>query len=134
MSSNESVLAEEKLAAELERMKTEGENEAGAVPPAPTAEESLAARRKLFEEHPEQFYHQDEIIMAAIKMENGTVGICHGAVSRMIMESSLTRINYKTMMIFQMMDMQRELAREQKDESPIITGSHNGAPVYGKPR
>lgn len=84
--------------------------------------EKEAERRRLMKEKPEEFYHQSEIIVAAVKKNNG-IGVFTGAVSRIEMEISLTRINYKIMEMFTHMDMAALL---KSKESEIITAPESG--------
>lgn len=124
------------IAEGIEKMKAE-ESAQTAKPektPEEIAAESLAARRKLFEEHPEEFYHQDQIVMAIILAPNGTLATAHGAVPRVMMEQALTRLTYKTMMMFQLMDIAKASGPAEKKSDIIITGTHNGAPVHRKQR
>lgn len=81
-----------------------------------------------FATEPNKFFHEDDIVMAVLKSESGMM-TCHGAVTRMELEQALARITYKTMMVFQHMDMKNALA-DQKKSDIVVVGEHNGAPLY----
>ncbi len=84
--------------------------------------EQVAERRRRFVSNPEEFYHQSEIIFAAVKTDNG-IGILTGAVSRPEMEAALTRLNYRTFSLFTQMDM---AALIKKSESEIVLPPESG--------
>lgn len=78
------------------------------------AKRSKEEREARFKSHPEEYFHQDEIVLAVIKTENGMATL-HGAVTRSEMEMALTRVNYKTFMNFQTMDMRAAMKAKQTD-------------------
>jgi hypothetical protein len=84
--------------------------------------EAEAERRRLMKEKPEEFFHQSEIIVAAVK-KNGGIGILTGAVPRHEMEIAMVRIWYKTMEMFTQMDMAKFL---KDKESEIVTAPDAG--------
>lgn len=74
-----------------------------------------------FAKDPSQFIDIDDIVMAVVRQPSGTLSTLHGACQRVEMELSLTRLTYKTMQIFQTMDMQNAMKAVEKDKK-IITG------------
>lgn len=77
-------------------------------------------KREKFAEDPDKFFHEDDIVMAVVRNEKGSLGICTGACPRIEMEQGLTRLTYKLYQMFQSMDMQA-IMREKQRESGIIT-------------
>lgn len=87
----------------------------------PTVKKTKA---ELFTENPDKFISVDDIIMAVVRSEHGLSTIS-GACKRIDMEIALTRITYKTLSIFQMMDLQSEMAVREKEKTNIITATNH---------
>ncbi len=75
-------------------------------------------RNELFEKHPDQFIHVDELVIGALKSEHG-IGVIIGKCRRDEMELGLTRINYRAFSLFQQMEIRQMM--ESEKEKQIIT-------------
>lgn len=87
--------------------------------PEMTKEEVAAARLEKYQKDPSLFLDTDDVVMAIIRGNTGVLGTFHGAAKRFEQECGLSRLTYKTNMIWQMMDMTAEM----KKPSGIITSN-----------
>ena len=97
------------------------ENGNGTVEQEKTPEQ---LKRERFETNPEEFYHQSDIILGAVK-HNESIAIVTGAVPRSQIEIALTRLTFKVFSMFQMLEMQK-IASEIENESKIVTPQKGG--------
>lgn len=74
-------------------------------------------KSRKFTENPDNFICIDDVILGAIRSNNGSIGIMHGVCKRTELEIALTRVNYKTNSLFMMLDTQNAM---QKSENGII--------------
>lgn len=84
------------------------------------AKRNKEEREERFKTHPEEYFHQDEIVLAVVKTEHGMATL-HGACTRADFEMALSRINYKTFMNFQVMDMMAAKKAAQREAGIITT-------------
>lgn len=80
-------------------------------------DEQFAVYKKnqdLFNKHPEQFVHVDELVIGALKDVNGSIGVIIGKCTRQDMELAYTRINYRVFSLFQQMEIQQAIKREKE--------------------
>lgn len=76
-------------------------------------------KKELFDKHPEEFVHVNDIVIAALKSEHG-IGVMIGACNRQDMELALVRIQYRGFSLFQQMEIQQAMKREKEG---ILTAS-----------
>lgn len=84
--------------------------------------EHAELRQKQWEKDPSVFVHQDDIVIAAIKIDRG-IGVFSGGHPRSDMELALTRMQYKAFSIFNQMEM---AALVRSKQSSIITAPESG--------
>lgn len=86
--------------------------------------QALKLKKELFEKHPEEFVHVDEMVIAALKGEHG-IGVMIGKCTRQDMELASVRISYRIFSLFQQMEIRNMMEAEK--EKKIVT-----APTSGK--
>ena len=80
--------------------------------------EAYKKRKELFEKHPEEFVHVDDIVIAALKSEHG-IGVMIGKCNRQDMELASVRVSYRIFSLFQQMEIQQMMKAES--EKKIVT-------------
>ncbi|MEK7111737.1 MAG: hypothetical protein AAB875_00255 [Patescibacteria group bacterium] len=77
----------------------------------PSPEELAIAKRKKFEENPEEFFHFSEFVIAVRKVDNGLQTLI-GRSNRTELEAAVTRVQYEATKLFDMIEIKK--AQEQK--------------------
>lgn len=74
-----------------------------------------------WKKNPEKFVHQDEIILAAIKAENG-IGTLIGKCGRPLIEIAAMRLIHKAFQVFTALEMHQMMENKSQIATPPESG------------
>ena len=94
-----------------------GDNGQGERADAPSPEELMTAKKKLFDEKPEEFFHFSEFVIAVRKVSNGLQTMIGGS-TRTELEAAVVRAQYEVFRFFDAL----EVAKAQEKSKLVKPG------------
>lgn len=90
-----------------------------------TPEQLLEEKKSLFNEHPEEFFHISEFIIAVRKINNSLQTII-GQSNRTELEAAVTRVQYEVMRLFDLIELKKAKDAQSKIIKPGGNNSGHG--------